>query len=72
MVYEFVLYFSDTNLHEWFEFHEFHGLAQKLCLIMCYWHGKKQQKCFLNIQLEETKINFNSIHNNNVIQPLRF
>ena len=38
-----------------------HGLALMLCLIMCYWHDKKQQKCFLNIHLEATKTNFSFI-----------
>ena len=34
---------------------EFLGLTLMLCLITCYWRDKKQQKCFLNIQLEAKK-----------------
>ena len=45
-----------------FMYAKFHDFVLTLQLILWHCHDEKQQRCFLNIQLEATKINFYFIY----------
>ena len=45
-----------------FMYANFYGFALMLCLTLWHWHEEKEQRYFLNIQLETTKINFYFIY----------